>query len=794
MQVIDFGLVKLGDGESTTGSWGGELLDTGDSEGSGPTGSRTAWSDELTRNGAVVGTVAYMAPEQITGEAVDARADQFSFCVALYEAIYRVRPFSGANREQLVMRVLEGKVDPAPANARVPSWLRRICLRGLSPIPGRRFASMDELLAALERGLARRRRVGYLAAAAASVLLAGVGSFFHGQTSAPPDACAQARAEMGSIWDADTRASVQNALLSSREPYAAATWQTVDRTIAGLDRARARTLDLTCEERTGAGLSREQLTRRILCVAETDRAISGVLSQLADRTMDLSVAVDAVADLPDPGRCLDDALLTRLESETALEGATILKDNLARQLAEVERVAQVGEYRRGLELAVAATRAAESLGDPELRARAWQLRGQLEDHTGDPEAAARSFDRSQQLAANVGAHVTWTRAVAGKLWALGEGQGELTDAVWWSKELAAAHEHLAHAGLAEAELLASTGDLLESRGDQNEALAAYRKALALHERAYGPDHPQVALSLSDLGVALYRLDRLDEARATLERARAILEASVGPEHPQVATALSNLALVLQAQGDLEEAAKLHALALTIEERTRGPGHPALAISHHNLGYLAFARGDYQGSIEHYTRALEIFEQGGSRDHLRIASTENALGISLKRLSRGDEALPHYRRALELRARQLPEDSVLLASTRHNLGRLLLEQGEPREAAALLEQALTVREEALAAEDTQLAKTRRSLGIALVEAGELERARPVLERALVVDRANVASELEQPLALAETRFALARALDDPDRAVRLARLADEAHASAGASTSSPERRAIAAFLQ
>src|SRR5215470_6274154 len=74
--------------------------------------------------GELAGSVPYMAPEQLQGEAVDARADQFAFAVALYEALYGERPFAGSTggdvtpTEALLLEVLEGRVRPAPPRAR----------------------------------------------------------------------------------------------------------------------------------------------------------------------------------------------------------------------------------------------------------------------------------------------------------------------------------------------------------------------------------------------------------------------------------------------------------------------------------------------------------------------------------------------------------------------------------------------------------------------------------------------------------------------------------------------------
>jgi len=103
----------------------------------------------LTSTGSIMGTPRYMAPEQHRGEPVDARADQFSFCASLYEALYGRPPFAGDSYEVLRMRVLAGELTPPPSDSEVPATIRDAVLRGLRHEATDRFASMTELLDAL---------------------------------------------------------------------------------------------------------------------------------------------------------------------------------------------------------------------------------------------------------------------------------------------------------------------------------------------------------------------------------------------------------------------------------------------------------------------------------------------------------------------------------------------------------------------------------------------------------------------------------------------------------------------
>lgn len=132
----------------------------------------------LTVTGALLGTPAYMAPEQWSGASVGPPADQFAFCVALWEALAGERPFKGATLD-----TLRGAIDRGPASlddARLPRRLRKILRRGLDPDPAHRWPSMNALLAAITRAERGPGRV--LAIAAAAAVTIGIGVWLLGRS------------------------------------------------------------------------------------------------------------------------------------------------------------------------------------------------------------------------------------------------------------------------------------------------------------------------------------------------------------------------------------------------------------------------------------------------------------------------------------------------------------------------------------------------------------------------------------------------------------------------------------
>jgi hypothetical protein len=109
-----------------------------------------------TQTGMLVGTPAFLAPEQFRGERATELSDQFSFAISLYQGLYGMRPFEGRDSDEIMANVLAGRIAPAPDGTEVPVWLREIVLRGLALDPAHRFPSVEALLLAIDEKMARR--------------------------------------------------------------------------------------------------------------------------------------------------------------------------------------------------------------------------------------------------------------------------------------------------------------------------------------------------------------------------------------------------------------------------------------------------------------------------------------------------------------------------------------------------------------------------------------------------------------------------------------------------------------
>jgi eukaryotic-like serine/threonine-protein kinase len=140
-KLADFGLAKLTDASQ-------------------PADITRTIAEDQTQQGVIVGTIAYMSPEQASGKMLDARSDIFSFGVVLYEMLDGQRPFKAATNLELLQQVIHG--TPPPLSDDVPEPLRVLITKALEKDPGKRYSSMRELVAAL-RAAQRPSRQGPVA-------------------------------------------------------------------------------------------------------------------------------------------------------------------------------------------------------------------------------------------------------------------------------------------------------------------------------------------------------------------------------------------------------------------------------------------------------------------------------------------------------------------------------------------------------------------------------------------------------------------------------------------------------
>ncbi|MCB9705469.1 MAG: serine/threonine protein kinase [Myxococcales bacterium] len=797
VRVVDFGLARAGEALPRTRAEEGlaDIKLEGSSRISGI--SRTAFAAEVTHQGAIVGTPAYMAPEHFIGDVADARSDQFGWCVTCWEAIFGERPFAGETLGELVMAVSSGRMR-APPRGRAPAWLRRALERGLRADPGERFPSMDALAQALGRGRSGARRWRIAAAALAALALAlSVALALELRRAEARDACVrEADASADALWSADLQAAVERAFSATALPYAAvASRQSAERLSAyreaWSDAAATLCVDADVDGRVDPGDA--AVIRR--CLDERRQGLVALVGLLAEADAEIvERAVEASASLPPIDACRDPLEIARRRQDEAAAGATgrdvPALDALRERLARARSLANAGKAKAAAAEFASLMPSIAAAGDPHLHARALvgQASALLEIDRRD-EADAAAIDALQRSLA-AGDDETAARVYA-LLTALRKDRGDLEEALRWARAGEAQLQRIgAEEGPEASHLALIVGDLEIARGDLDAAEAAIERAIAIDRRLFGEGHPQVGRSLNALGIVQEERGDYEAALRLYREASATLSATLSDAHPSVAKVEENLGNIQWARGDLDAAIAHHQRALAIRLGAYGPEHANVGLSHLNLGNIFFQRGDFDRAEDAYRRALAIFERALGPDNLRVAYALVNLSSVLLIRERHEEARALLDRALEIRVAALGREHSDVAFVLSNLGDVAATSGDDGAATALYEEALAIWEKTLGAEHPYLVNALVGLGALATRRGDAERARGLLARALAIVSKESPSDsihlLEPLIALADAERLAgdhAAALRDLERAQRIA----------SAPEASPRQRAAALFL-
>jgi eukaryotic-like serine/threonine-protein kinase len=567
----------------------------------------------LTRTGVLLGTPLYMAPEQFLARPTDARTDQFSFCVALYEALYGERPFPSDSFSALLEAVVAGRVREPTQKARVPAFLRKLLLRGLGADPASRYPSMRALLDTLAHDpLRRRRTVAVRLGIAVTALAAVVGTqrlATRGQRM-----CRGATDKLAHIWElgdaGERRTVIRRAFLGTGRAFAAETWSLVSGLLDDYSRRWTGMYTDACEATHVRGdQSAEVLDLRMTCLEGTRgaiRALTDVLSH-ADPAV-LVQAVNAAQALPPLERCADIPALRAVVPPPADAATRARVTVLSTRLADVKALTDTGQWPIARQQAGPIVESAQTLAYKPLLAEALGTLGWLESESGNPAAAMKPFEnavwaalaaRRDDIAVESAGYLMaiagyylgrpqdsarWEKLASALLARLGPGHDRA--AAWFHQDRANVRLRAADypAALADIEvalalkqkvLAPNHPDIARSflavaairieMGDQGAALVAADKAVEIYRNAYGAGSPLLAHPLGDRGETLELLGRHAEAERDLRSAVELSAVWVGADHPWTAYPLTALGKTLIAERRPREAASILERALRIRE-------------------------------------------------------------------------------------------------------------------------------------------------------------------------------------------------------------------------------------
>ena len=675
----------------------------------------------ITIPGDVIGTPAYMAPEQHRCEAIDARADQFSFCVSLWEALAGERPFAGGSSEEILTHISRRELGPPP---RVPRALLAALRRGLAPLPGDRFPDLAPLLAALERARPGRRRLAVAAAAVALVATGGGIYAASGAEERPP-----CRADLAGVWDDEARGRLARGLAAAG-PLGASTAAAVS---GALDRWAAHWVGAR-EQACRAERSDEHppivRERRLACLESRRRHLAGLVGQLTSADADvLERAVDAAYALPEVELCAEAGLLA---ARFPVPDTAAMRDRVAAargELAAADATASAGRFpeaeRRLEELA----REAESIRYLPLTAEVLRALGSVQADGGKPDAGKATLDRALLVAESAAHDTIRLEALIELLWIEGVSREHFPEALALVPHAEAMLLRLGGDPLLEAMLANTRGGIAFAQGKLDEAEKLYRDALEQRRRAVGDRHPEVARAMVNVGNAQLRAGRYRDAQESYRGALERLEAIHGRDATVIAGAIFSLGHSYYYLGQLDQAESAYRRTIALREAVMGPSHISLAGAINNLGQVRQEQGALDDALALLRRALDI-KRAALGDHASVAASEHNVGVVLTRLGRFAEAREWLERGRDRRLRLLGDQHGDLAESWLALGELELALGRPARAREPLGRAIRVA-------DRALGEAHPTEASALAALGECDLAEGVPERALERFRAALA---------------------------------------------------------
>ncbi len=677
----------------------------------------------MTQTGAVLGTPAYMAPEQVSGQNVDARTDQFSYCVTAWEALWGERPFVGATFEQLLEALTSGTRRPLPPLMKVPPHVRIALERGLSRDPEARFPTMQALLAALRPPLPKRRRRWAIGALIAGVAFGGVGIYAVMRREPPPSCDGLATPS----FLAANPAAAARYMRATRVACEAANNHTWAPEIVAKSRA---CIEIAARVEIASVVDGSSAHRND-CLDPTNLAVS---PPVPTDPAKLAAFIAARAEIE-----ITYAIFDRIP-RTAIE-ATIAHLT-ASPAADSTEIAPAIAILRGRILAFDGDLAASDkvLADAYYAARA------IDDTEDLLQALVGLIDNATQLRVDHGTVDQWLRA------GLADAERMRTRAPWFATRMYFSDAHVANeeedapralADLAKIRKLmgaddqvAVAADMLEGEvlmwsGKLDEGLTAYDKGFALAAKLHREDTQQV-IDLANYASSLLGASRYEQAADTADRAMKLIDKMPDRGDLVDGTRVNLAATFIGIQKD-DEARPLLELARRNTVARYGEHNARVANIDGNLALIDSDRGDHAAALARLQGALAIEEEQLGKDSTIVGARVLTVAVMLGKLGRTGEALVTAQRALAIFTAKSP-GSPQQGYAKLQVATFLRETADPAPALALADEVIATLTTTDADETQILALAQLERGHALLDLGRKTEAhaafaisRPMYER-------------------------------------------------------------------
>ena len=710
--------------------------------------ARVTESDEqITRHtdlGQIVGTLAYMSPEQVLADPLelDTRSDVYSLGVILYELLSGQLPYPVNHRPFHVAVQTIREDDPASLssiNRHYRGDVDTIAGKALEKDKTRRYASAADLGADIRRYLedepiaARPPSASYQLQKFArrnKALMAGVAAVFialaAGISVSTSEAIRANRASLAALQERDRASAAQRAATGERDRA----WQAEKAAENERNRAVAAEAQVL-QQRDQVLLEKKRADQE----AATAQAVNNFLQN--DLLSQASARVQSRPDSkPDPN----------LKVRTALDHAAArIPGSFDRQpIVEASIRQTIGRAYFDLGVYPEAQRQWERAVDLRRRVLGPDHPDTLTsvNDLADAYRVQSAYAQAEPLVINV--LDTRRRVFGGDHPATLSSMNDLANLYLDEGKYAQADPLLTKAlevqrrvlGPDHPDTLATMHDLAQAHFDEGQfgpAESLEIQALEARRRVLGEEHPQTARSRNLLGLLYQREGKYAPAEALFDQTVEVQRRVLGEEHSDTLTSMNNLASVYRTEGKYAPAEALYTRVLEIRRRVLGEEHANTLISMNNLAVLYSAEGKFDQAERLYSGAFEIQRRlFGERRPTTMHFLAN-LGGGYRREGKYAQSDAALTQALDLRRQVLGEEHPDTLRSRLELELLYRDEGKYAEAEQLLTEVLAIQRRVLAPEHPDTLRSMSDLGAVYHAEGKDELAEPLLVKTLELRR-------------------------------------------------------------
>lgn len=656
----------------------------------------------------VMGTPAYMAPEQWDRAPVGTAADQFAFAISLWELLTGARPHPGNTEAELRAK---WSAPPPPARS-LPRHLETALRRALAVDPADRWPSMTPLLDALMRDPRRARRTIAIAATA-GVLLAGGGAL--AATQLRSDAPLAAGPSCATATASFARAEELRHQIPARPD---------DRSLEVLDAwmQRWRTSRTQACEDTDLLRTQPVAVRELreLCLDQARAHVEATL-------VELGTAQDRVAfveALPRLDRCDDVAQLRASTPLPADPAARAEIEAVSTEIAKARVLKNAGHDEQAHVMAEALFPRAQRTGHKSLIAESELLLAIVRITARKFDGVRALYEDAARNAAQAGDVTLEAEAWADLIDLLSARLEQPLEAEKMIPVLESAVLRAGNTGLTRGDFLAAIADVEMRQRHYTQSRDHFQEAVELYVKFGGPVS-ETARLLNRLAALSFVLDDLDYARTSVQRAAKLLTDTYGPKYRHIAVLRTTLGEVEHRAGNFVESRRLLEESLAMKLEASGPDSPTLVPTLNTLGDLLVDMNELDLAETHLARSHELALKKYGPAHAKTLETlreQAKLLIARKRWADAEtlvttvlagqhelgptpevpylelqlaEVYLHTQRLADARAavkraqESVGDEQYILAKSHEMLGRIELAAGKRAAAVTALGEALTM---------------------------------------------------------------------------------------------------------